>query len=101
MSSSFSKKVVYETLSPLVGKLDTLILGCTHYPLLRPIIQNVMGAEVKLIDSGAETVRDISVLLNYFEINHNWQNKHGGHHFYTTASPKVLKKLQNNGLVKK
>lgn len=98
MSSSLAKKVVYETLSPLVGKLDTLILGCTHYPLLRPIIQNVMGAEVKLIDSGAETVRDISVLLNYFEINHNWQNKHGGHHFYTTASPKGFKEIAEQWL---
>ncbi len=42
---------------------------CTHYPLLRPIIQNAMGKEVKLIDSGAECARDISVLLNYFQIN--------------------------------
>ena len=56
-------------MAPLVGKVDTLVLGCTHYPLLRPIIQNVMGPSVKLIDSGAETVRDVSVLLNYFEIN--------------------------------
>ncbi|EPV54205.1 glutamate racemase, partial [Streptococcus agalactiae GB00899] len=71
---------------------------CTHYPLLRPISQNVMGAEVKLIDSGAETVRDISVLLNYFEINHNWQNKHGGHHFYTTASPKGFKEIAEQWL---
>ena len=37
--------------------------------LLRPIIQNVMGPNVKLIDSGAECIRDVSVLLNYFEIN--------------------------------
>ena len=63
------KKIVYESMAPLVGKVDTLVLGCTHYPLLRPIIQNVMGPSVKLIDSGAETVRDVSVLLNYFEIN--------------------------------
>ena len=43
LSTSVTKKVVYETLRPLVGKVDSLILGCTHYPLLRPIIQNVMG----------------------------------------------------------
>ena len=68
LQSSVTKKVVYETLKPLAGKVDTLVLGCTHYPLLRPIIQNVMGPEVQLIDSGAECVRDISVLLNYFEM---------------------------------
>ena len=38
MTSSVAK-VVYESLAPLVGKVDTLVLGCTHYPLLRPIIQ--------------------------------------------------------------
>ena len=65
INSSVTKKVVYETLNELVGKVDTLVLGCTHYPLLRSIIQNVMGPKVKLIDSGAECVRDISVLLNY------------------------------------
>ena len=86
LQSSVTKKVVYETLKPLAGKVDTLVLGCTHYPLLRPIIQNVMGPEVQLIDSGAECVRDISVLLNYFEINRSRQLEDCHHQFYTTAN---------------
>ena len=86
LSTSVTKKVVYETLRPLVGKVDSLILGCTHYPLLRPIIQNVMGPDVKLIDSGAECVRDISVLLNYFEINRSRDAGPLQHRFYTTAN---------------
>lgn len=85
IASSVAKKVVYESLAPLVNKVDTLILGCTHYPLLRPIIQNVMGSNVKLIDSGAETVRDISVLLNYFGINHSRETTVTENVFYTTA----------------
>lgn len=91
--TSLAKKVVYETLAPLVGKVDTLILGCTHYPLLRSIIQNVMGPQVKLIDSGAECVRDISVLLNYFEINRSRQGDVLNHQFYTTASPLAFKEI--------
>ena len=86
LSTSVTKKVVYETLRPLVGKVDSLILGCTHYPLLRPIIQNVMGPKVQLIDSGAECVRDISVLLNYFEINRSRDAGPLQHRFYTTAN---------------
>ncbi len=86
MGSSVAKKVVYESLAPLVGKVDTLVLGCTHYPLLRPIIQNVMGPDVKLIDSGAECVRDISVLLNYFELNKSRELLEQTHRFYTTAN---------------
>ncbi|HEL2264807.1 TPA: glutamate racemase [Streptococcus suis] len=91
--SSLAKKVVYETLRPLVGKVDTLVLGCTHYPLLRPIIQNAMGKDVKLIDSGAECARDISVLLNYFQINRSRTEKDIQHRFYTTASPTAFKEI--------
>lgn len=91
--SSLAKKVVYESLKPLVGKVDTLVLGCTHYPLLGPIIQNAMGGHVQLIDSGAECARDISVLLNYFEINRSRTEKDTRHRFYTTASPKPFREI--------
>ena len=100
LSTSVTKKVVYETLRPLVGKVDSLILGCTHYPLLRPIIQNVMGPDVKLIDSGAECVRDISVLLNYFEINRSRDAGPLQHRFYTTASSQSFAQIGEEWLEK-
>ena len=47
--------VVEEYLAPLkAAGVDTLILGCTHYPLLEDVIGAYMGPEVTLIDSGAE-----------------------------------------------
>lgn len=98
MTSSLAKKVVYQTLEPLVGQVDTLVMGCTHYPLLRPIIQNVMGTEVKLIDSGAECVRDISVLLNYFEINRVRDDSTLRHRFYTTANRQSFKEIAEQWL---
>ena len=49
--------------------IDTLILGCTHYPLLSPIIQAVIGNEVRLVDSGVETINEVSTLLDYFGIS--------------------------------
>lgn len=91
--SSLAKKVVYETLKPLVGQVDTLVLGCTHYPLLGPIIQHAMGKQVQLIDSGAECARDISVLLNYFEINRSRKERETNHRFYTTASPAAFREI--------
>ncbi|HFI0256843.1 TPA: glutamate racemase [Streptococcus suis] len=96
--SSLAKKVVYETLRPMLGKVDTLVLGCTHYPLLRPIIQNAMGQQVKLIDSGAECARDISVLLNYFEINRSRTETSTQHRYYTTASPAAFREIAENWL---
>ncbi|EHJ56400.1 glutamate racemase [Streptococcus urinalis FB127-CNA-2] len=92
MTTSVAKKVVYESLAPLVGKIDTLVLGCTHYPHLKPIIQNVMGNSVQLIDSGAECIRDVSVLLNYFQINHNRSDGHK-HQFFTTASAESFREI--------
>ncbi len=51
-------------LTPLKEQgVDTLILGCTHFPLLSPIIQKVMGQEVTLIDSGLATARYAATLL--------------------------------------
>ena len=40
-----------------------LVLGCTHYPLLKPLLQNVMGPEVKLIDSGQATAVALESIL--------------------------------------
>ena len=45
------------------GDLESLILGCTHYPLLAPLIGDVMGLGVRLVDSGAEAARAVGQLL--------------------------------------
>ncbi|MEJ2536742.1 MAG: aspartate/glutamate racemase family protein, partial [Calditrichia bacterium] len=43
--------------------VDTLILGCTHYPLLKNTIQKVLGDNVRLIDSGVETAITVAKIL--------------------------------------
>jgi len=56
--------VAEEYLGPLrEGGVGALVLGCTHYPLLRPLLQRVMGAEVALIDSAAETASRVAEVL--------------------------------------
>ncbi|MGH2662276.1 MAG: glutamate racemase [Actinomycetota bacterium] len=53
-----------EYLAPLVDAgVDTLILGCTHYPLLSGLLQRVMGSEVVLISSAEETAKDVYAAL--------------------------------------
>jgi glutamate racemase len=44
-------------------RLAALVLGCTHYPILKDVISETVGREVKLIDSGAATARDVESLL--------------------------------------
>jgi len=62
------KKATYiialEYLRPLIKKgVDTLVLGCTHYPLLRDVISQTMGEKVKLIDSAEETAKEVKIFL--------------------------------------
>ncbi len=45
------------------SRIDTLVLGCTHYPLLARTIADYLGPEVQLIDSAAETARDVVATL--------------------------------------
>jgi len=47
----------------LVHKIDTLILGCTHYPMLRRAIQKVVGPKIQLIDSAPAAVRELKQIL--------------------------------------
>ena len=56
--------VAREYLTPLMARgIDTLVLGCTHYPLLKPLLGRVMGPQVRLIDSAEETARAVAELL--------------------------------------
>jgi glutamate racemase len=50
--------------------LGALVLGCTHYPILRDVISETVGRDVKLIDSGAATARDVESLLESSDLTH-------------------------------
>jgi glutamate racemase len=57
--------IAREYLEPLrQARVDTLVLGCTHYPLLKPLLQRVMGDDVRLIDSGEETAAVVTRVLD-------------------------------------
>src|SRR5207244_1237518 len=56
--------VAREYLAPLVrDEIDTLVLGCTHYPLLKRVIGETVGRDVRLIDSAEETAGDTRRML--------------------------------------
>jgi glutamate racemase len=59
-----TRQVAEEYLRDLrASRVDTLVLGCTHYPILRPMIEAVMGDEVAFIDSGEAVADDLAGLL--------------------------------------
>lgn len=59
-----TKSILEFYLKPLrAKKIDTLILGCTHYPLLKPLIKKIMGAGVALVDSAEAVASEVSKQL--------------------------------------
>ena len=66
--------------------VDTLILGCTHYPLLRGAISAFMGAGVTLIDSGRETALATAAALADLELL-NGRTEGGSVHFFVSDTP--------------
>ncbi|WP_050615978.1 glutamate racemase [Bacillus testis] len=99
-SGALVKKVVAESLAPFKGSgIDTLILGCTHYPLLGPLISSTMGKGVKVISSGDETARETSAILEYKGLL-NDQNEKPEHYFYTTGSRDMFHRIASSWLQK-
>jgi glutamate racemase len=80
LSTAVARDAVTEALAPLLGergadgdfifplpsssRIDTLLLGCTHYPLLRPLLQDAVGERVAIVDSASATASALAELLS-------------------------------------
>ncbi|MDA3128968.1 glutamate racemase [Aliibacillus thermotolerans] len=96
-----AEMVVQETLAPLLEKsFDTLILGCTHYPLLQETIQKVVGEHISIISSGDETAREVSTILHYQGLLQK-EETNPEHIFFTTGSPHRFQMIANRWLDQK
>jgi glutamate racemase len=84
---------VREYAEPLLeAGVDTVILGCTHYPLIRPILQRVFGRGVTLVFSAEETAREVAETLERKGIE-NAERREGGHRFLTTGDPGLFREM--------
>lgn len=86
--------VAREYLAPLVeADIDTLILGCTHYPLLTGVLSYVLGDGVTLVSSAEETAKDVYALL----VSHGLERPPGlpppAHRFLTTGQPDHFREI--------
>ncbi|MFH1827110.1 MAG: glutamate racemase [bacterium] len=86
-----TKLIAKEYLTKLSdSKIDTLILGCTHYPILKNIIQEVIGSDVKLIDSAKPTTEILSSFLKENNLLSNGTEVK--YEFYVTDDPERVSK---------
>ncbi|HEX5707807.1 MAG TPA: aspartate/glutamate racemase family protein, partial [Pyrinomonadaceae bacterium] len=64
-----ARSVAAEYLKDLAGgRVGALVLGCTHYPILRRVIQEAVGEDVRLIDSGEAAAESVAALLDEEEL---------------------------------
>src|SRR5213596_1753422 len=71
---------------------DTVILGCTHYPLIRPVFQRVFGRDVTLVFSAEETAREVAETLSRKGIS-NEPAREGSYRFLTTGDPDAFREM--------
>lgn len=86
------KKIILHYLKKIpLNKIDTLILGCTHYPLISTELQKYVGNNITLISSGKVLAKDIGKYL--YQTNMNSKNKTLKTNFYVTDFPQKFQKL--------
>jgi len=77
--------------------VDTLVLGCTHYPILKKTIGESMGEGVQLVDSAEETARTVAEILRNSSLLRPASEK-GNHHYFVTDVPAGFIKVGNRFL---
>ncbi len=83
-----AQKVAEEYLAPLVREnIDTLILGCTHYPLMADLIQNTIGPSVHLINSAEEIAAEVGGILDAQNMANPLQGECPAYRFFVSGSP--------------
>src|SRR5438067_733421 len=90
---SKTTNAVREYAAPLKeAGVDTVILGCTHYPLIRPIFQRVFGRDVTLVFSAEETAQEVAQTL----ARKGYENdpaREGRYRFLTTGDPEAFREM--------
>ncbi len=88
-----TEAAVREYAAPLqAAGVDTVILGCTHYPLIRPVLQRVFGRGVTLVFSAEETAREVAETLARKGIE-NDAARTGEYRFLTTGDPASFREI--------
>ncbi|HZT54400.1 MAG TPA: glutamate racemase [Gaiellaceae bacterium] len=88
-----TEQAVREYAAPLqAAGVDTVILGCTHYPLIRRIFERVFGREVTLVFSAEETAREVAETLARKGAESR-RERPGRYRFLTTGEPEAFREL--------
>ena len=87
------RRAAREYLSPLMADgIDTLIMGCTHYPLLSGLLQLELGPDVVLVSSAEETAKDVYATLVAERLLRD-EGSRADHEFLSTGDPEAFERV--------
>jgi glutamate racemase len=88
-----TRRILQEALLPMLEEnIDTVVLGCTHYPFVIPLIQRIVGENVRVIDPAPAVARQTVRLLEAAGMRHP-SGSMGSLKFYTSGDPEELRSL--------
>jgi glutamate racemase len=93
LETAQTEAILRKALTPMLERgIDTVVLGCTHYPFVIPLIKRVVGPEVRVIDPAPAVARQVQRLVQPSEIAQARQDK-SPVKFYTTSAAWSMKGL--------
>jgi glutamate racemase len=88
-----TRRILDVALSPMLAAgIDTVVLGCTHYPFVIPLIQEIIGPHVRVIDPAPAIARQVGRLLGHFDLK-NLKPDGGRTRYLTTSNGKALRRF--------
>ncbi|TRO64208.1 glutamate racemase [Christiangramia sabulilitoris] len=97
-NSSEARKLLKELLTPMLeARIDYLVLGCSHYPYLIPLLSKILPEEVKIIDSGEAVARQTKSVLQENKLLNTSVDTDQRPEFYTNVNRKVLEEILGSG----
>ncbi|HEV7845177.1 MAG TPA: glutamate racemase, partial [Thermoleophilaceae bacterium] len=74
------------------ARVDTVILGCTHYPLVRPVLQRALGRGVTIVSSGQAIADEVETTLRDADVERD-EGRRGSYSFIATGNPEEFRRL--------
>jgi glutamate racemase len=97
IQSPATRAILEKALRPMLEQgIDTVVLGCTHYPLVIPLIQDIAGPNVRIIDPAPAVARQTERLLDQFHLRNVDGNVPPTFRFFTTGDHELFRRFLQN-----
>jgi glutamate racemase len=94
LESNVTRAILEDALRPMLEKnIDTVVLGCTHYPFVIPLIEQIVGGNVRVIDPAPSVAKQAKRLLEMAGTKNQSQDRSSPIRFFTSGDPSEMKSV--------